>query len=690
LKVQIPEGTVITDHDGEVVRELGITPIPLDRPPFPTIGSIMAPLYFTVQPGGATLSKGARVIYPNNRHFKPGTRMEFCYYEPEEDFWEEYGKGSVSEDGMRIVPDPGVVFDEFTGALQPPPALANFGDLSGTGDGDPVDLGTGLFDYRKTDLHLPGPMPISLTRFYRPGDSNHYDFGIGMLSSYHSWLYPQPIPPPYQAFDVILPGERRVHFSRISPDPTGINYKNAVYSSSGTPGPFFDARARWNDLDSTWVVSLRDGSTYVYGAVDATLHDIVDRFGNRIVVLGANGTNPWPIRQIVSYPSGRWVNLTYTGSFATSAKDDLGRQVTYSYTNSELRTVLDAKQQAGTETTYTWSTDTDCSPSRVITSVKDPRQITFITNTYGTGCRVADQTVPTSTGTESYLFSYTVDGQGHVTQTQVTDPNENLRVASFDASGYLTSDVQASGTPSARTFTYEYDPSTHLLQAVVDGFHSRRTAYAYFTGTNDLQSVTRLAGTGGAVTTSYTYEPVFHQLDTVTDPLNHVTDFDYDAAGCLDAVTDAANRTTTFDCNDAGQITSLTDPLTHATQFAYKAGDLVSVTDPLGRISRSFSDAGGRVLSVTDPLNHVTRYEYSDLNQLTKISDAAGKTIAFDYDADGNLRFVRDQRGAAESTTEFTYNNLNLPSSRIDPIAHAETFTYDDNGNLTFSTATTR
>jgi YD repeat-containing protein len=145
-------------------------------------------------------------------------------------------------------------------------------------------------------------------------------------------------------------------------------------------------------------------------------------------------------------------------------------------------------------------------------------------------------------------------------------------------------------------------------------------------GFGQVASVTKLAGTPQAVTTQYTYEPVFKQLDTITDPLNHVTDFDYDAKGCLDTITDGAMRTTSFDCNSAGQITSVTNARNKTTSFAYSNGDLKTVSDPLGRVSSRFTDAGVRVTAVTDPLNYVTRNTYDNLNQLTKVTDAAGGT----------------------------------------------------------------
>ena len=67
--------------------------------------------------------------------------------------------------------------------------------------------------------------------------------------------------------------------------------------------------------------------------------------------------------------------------------------------------------------------------------------------------------------------------------------------------------------------------------------------------------------------TQYAYTSAFNDLDTITDPLNHVTDFDYDADGCLDKITDGALRSTTFDCNGAGQINSVTDARSKTTGF---------------------------------------------------------------------------------------------------------------------------
>lgn len=48
LELHLPAGTVIKNEDGQVVHELGITPIPIDRPPFPLPKNVEVPIYFTI------------------------------------------------------------------------------------------------------------------------------------------------------------------------------------------------------------------------------------------------------------------------------------------------------------------------------------------------------------------------------------------------------------------------------------------------------------------------------------------------------------------------------------------------------------------------------------------------------------------------------------------------------------------
>lgn len=50
LELHIPSGTVIRGVDGNLIKTITITPVPLDRPPFPLPAGVNVPIYFTVQP----------------------------------------------------------------------------------------------------------------------------------------------------------------------------------------------------------------------------------------------------------------------------------------------------------------------------------------------------------------------------------------------------------------------------------------------------------------------------------------------------------------------------------------------------------------------------------------------------------------------------------------------------------------
>ena len=195
LEVRIPAGSTIRDSDGKVVKELGITALPVDRPPFPLPAEAPFSMYFTVQPGGAyTFPEGARIIYPNHTNEAPGTRVSFWHYDPKAKGWHDYGKGTVTRDGKQIMPDPGVRVYGFTGASYNvpgwvPAAIGAIRDAFAAFSGDPVDLGTGLFIDTHTDLYLPDTMPISITRSYRQSDSLKRSFGIGANFNYGAFLY---------------------------------------------------------------------------------------------------------------------------------------------------------------------------------------------------------------------------------------------------------------------------------------------------------------------------------------------------------------------------------------------------------------------------------------------------------------------------------------------------------------------
>jgi hypothetical protein len=135
FELRIPPGVVIRDVDGHIVKKVGITVAPSDRVPVPLPPQLTLPEVPSLQPGAACLydARGnagtATMIFPNVSHQLPKARATMWRYEPDANGWTPYGLGTVSEDGLQIVPDAGVVITDFgsaecqatTRTRQPPP-----------------------------------------------------------------------------------------------------------------------------------------------------------------------------------------------------------------------------------------------------------------------------------------------------------------------------------------------------------------------------------------------------------------------------------------------------------------------------------------------------------------------------------------------------------------------------------------
>ncbi|HKV94283.1 MAG TPA: kelch repeat-containing protein [Candidatus Angelobacter sp.] len=511
LELHLPARTTITDRTGKVVRQVSITPVPLDKPPFPLPAGVQVPIYFTVQPGGAYLTvagytngqKGARLIYPNAFDLKPGAPFDFWNYDADAKGWYIYGNGKVSDDGKNIVPNPGVEIYEFTGAMVGSATGApGIGRPKGSNAqaGDPIDLSTGQFIYTKTDLALPDVNPITFTRTYITNDSRSRSFGIGATDSYDFFMVGNIFPYTYQ--ELIQPDGGRVRFDRISP---GTGYLDAVYVAASASGEFYGAVLSWDPSTTvgSWTMALKDGTVLKFPESSRSTSpfcqavvQIQDRHGN---VTKIDRDSQCLLTRITS-PNGRYITVTNdSSSRITEIDDNGGRSVHYSYdTAGRLATVTDAN---GGNTSYTYDDQ-----NRMLT-IQDPRQIIYLTNEYDGAGRVSKQTEgdggvfqfnwtpaqsaqthfirssgPTDGGGGGTVFRDSCWGTGGfarydsgctagymslVAQVDVTDPRGYVRRVTFDDTGYMTSDTHALGQPEQQTVTYSYY-ADNLPRSVTD------------------------------------------------------------------------------------------------------------------------------------------------------------------------------------------------------------------------------
>ena len=694
LELHLPAGTVIRDEDHQIVRTISITPIPLDRTPFPLPEDATFTMFFTIQPGGAYLytpgRAGGWLVYPRIGQSPTGKRVRFFNYDPDDRGWYTYGMGTVRE--TAVVPDAKTRLYAFTGASfndgnEPAPTGPPPGDCCGN-DGDPVNLTTGIFTYEMTDLVVQDVMPLALTRTYSSQDndpSSPRAFGIGMTHPYAIFLHSENT---FQEADLILPDGGRVHYVR-TPE-SGEIWWQTIFEHTTSPTAFFKSRITfWGGLiaNGGWELKQKDGTVYVFGHA-APLQAIRDRNGNetRLTWSTTNsfGSGHGNLLRVTS-PHGRWIEFSYypgTG-LVQQAKDNIGRTVNYTYdANGRLSTVTDPENHV---TSYSWDANNR------MTAVKPPglqgSQTNLVTNEYTTA---ADAPTPvgwvkkqTFADGGTYQFTYNVTN-GKSTETSVTDPRGFVRRVTFNTDGYTLEDVQAVGEAEEQ-HTLTNRVAGNFLSSVNDA-GSAMTAYAR-DAMGNVTSVTRClpqqspcAETNpGAVTTRFTYEPRFNQVATVTDAMNHTRTMGYDSNGRMTTVADGLNNITTFTYNVAGQLLTVKDPMENVWTYEYAAGTLVKTIDPLQNAVQRVIDAAGRPIASLDQASRQTRYAYDGHDRPLSITDRLGGVTTYTYHPDGHLASVTDPRN---NILSYSYDAMGRVVSRTDQLGKSETFDYDVMGNL--------
>jgi hypothetical protein len=212
--------------NGQLLESLSLTPIPLDRTPFPVEPGALA---FIAPQGHGTMVEshdgamalagtGVRVIFPNVANHPPGTRLRFRSYDAQTFGWYTLGELTVSPDGRQIAAAPGVTLGEvgctWTLSLYRG-VMAALG--SGRGLGDPVNAASGVFLHAKTDLLVPDVLPIVLRHVYRSDDDGSFYqvFGVGTRHDYQMDIQGDGLA--YSFAELMLGDGRNIHYTRISP-----------------------------------------------------------------------------------------------------------------------------------------------------------------------------------------------------------------------------------------------------------------------------------------------------------------------------------------------------------------------------------------------------------------------------------------------------------------------------------------
>jgi RHS repeat-associated protein len=214
----------------------------------------------------------------------------------------------------------------------------------------------------------------------------------------------------------------------------------------------------------------------------------------------------------------------------------------------------------------------------------------------------------------------------------------------------------------------------------------------------DLLQVKRKRGVGYELLASYTYNDK-HQPLTITDARGVVTTYSYNAAGQVQTVTTppaqghSQGATTSFTYDPNGYLTQVSGPVAGAsTSFTYDGyGRRRTVTDPAGLTMTYDYDALDRVTKVTYPDATFEETSYRRLDP-EKRRDRLGRSTQTFYDA---LRRPVGTRDAAGQTTQYQYGGSGCPScgaggdrltKLIDANGNTTAWDYDIQGRVTEET----
>jgi len=240
--------------------------------------------------------------------------------------------------------------------------------------------------------------------------------------------------------------------------------------------------------------------------------------------------------------------------------------------------------------------------------------------------------------------------------TSIKDKRSNSWTFSYNAT---TRKVTSATNPESNQRSYFYGTGTQVTDE-----NGNQVGYL-FGGSGQVTRIDRYpVQQGPGVSDSFVYDADFN-VTSNTKPSGAIWDYTWNGDGNLLTVEDSITRLdptitrATFTYNSSNRVTSARDASAHQHNYSYSVQqNLTQVTDPAGKVTTYGYDAFGNRTSQT----------------------VNGKTTNFGYDSHGNFTSITDP---LSNQTRFTYNALGWRTSRIDALNRTTNYTLDTMGRVT-------
>lgn len=529
--------------------------------------------------------------------------------------------------------------------------------------GDPVDMATGDWVDVRTDIEIPGVLPLELTRVHRSGCDVQGALGRRWYDSWSQHLIRDFerdaviwVRDDSAEFAFPWPGRRGIGENPLLPrlrlevrggEARIVDIVDGAYWAFATPADGPSPITAIGDRHGNRIDFERDGRGRLHAVSHTDGHELsveTDAEGHILAV------------HMLSDPTGQegrpltLVRYGYDARGYLEFVDSLSGGIFHYRTDDEGRVIRWA------DSLKTWA-EIDYDESGRVVATRAADDLFHDRYEYDDAERLVRQiaangAVTTFRSDERGQVVERTDAEGGVARQEWSERGELLACVdelghrteySYDAFGNRTEIRHPDGTRQSFLFDGQGRPA-----GFVDPAGHRWTETCDHDG-NPVRIVDPL---GGMIEYQYDGKGRIHTVTTTTAPdaPKAVSRLEYDAFGRVVGIIDSRGGHSTMTYDRLGRVLSRRDPVGEQTRFAYDMrGNMTEAVLADGtRIAVAY-DSEGNLVRFRNGEGHTTRYTYGAFDLLYEVTDAEGGRYRYEYDGSRRLTAIINPKGERTS-----------------------------------------